>query len=90
MFPELPSLDYYAIEELLTDDERAARDRARRFVEEEVLHEIVPYHRAVKLPEQLTARMGTLRIVTPGVVGRPLYPPIAFNHRFANYTAARL
>src|SRR5438045_1841949 len=25
-----PSLDYYAIEELLTDEERAARDRARR------------------------------------------------------------
>jgi len=31
----MTSLDYYAIEDLLTD-ERAARDRTRRFVEEEV------------------------------------------------------
>ena len=35
----MTSLDYYGIEELLTDDERAARDRTRRFVEEEVIQE---------------------------------------------------
>ena len=40
------SLDYYAIEELLTDNERAARDRARRFVQEEVMGEIVVWGRA--------------------------------------------
>ena len=40
------SLDYYAIGELLTKDERAARDRARRFVQEEVMHEIVVWERA--------------------------------------------
>ena len=39
----MTSLDYYAIEELLTDDERVARDRARRFVQEQVLREIVPF-----------------------------------------------
>ena len=38
----MTSLDYYAIEELLTEEERAARDRARRFVQEEVTREIVP------------------------------------------------
>src|SRR5438034_115731 len=59
------SLDYYAIEKLLTDDERAARDRARRFVQEEVVGEIVPYHRAGKFPEQLTARVGALRFYAP-------------------------
>ncbi len=42
----LPSLDYYAIEELLTEDERAARDRARRFVRDEVMPEIVVLERA--------------------------------------------
>src|SRR3984893_2706290 len=52
-----PSLDYYAIEELLTDDERAARDRARRFVQEEVMPEVVPCHRAGKFPEQIRPRM---------------------------------
>src|SRR5437868_3318804 len=59
------SLDYYAIEDLLTDDERAARDRTRLFVQEEVLQEIVPCHRAAKFPEHLTARMGELRLYAP-------------------------
>src|SRR5215813_9792285 len=54
------SLDYYNIEELLTDTERAARDRARRFVQEEVLSEIVPCHRAAKFPEHLIPRMGAM------------------------------
>src|SRR5213082_158735 len=60
-----PSLDYYTIEELLTDEERAARDRARRFVQEEVMQEVVPCHRAAKFPEHLTARMGALRFYAP-------------------------
>jgi len=61
----MTSLDYYAIEELLTDDERAARDRARRFVQEEVIDEVVPCHRAAKFPEHLTPRMGALRFYAP-------------------------
>ena len=61
----MTSLDYYGIEELFTDDERAARDRTRRFVQEEVLHEIVPFHHAAKFPEHLTARMGALRLYAP-------------------------
>jgi len=61
----MTSLDYYAIEELLTDDERAARDRTRRFVEEEVRAEIVPCHRAAKFPEHLRPRMGALRLFAP-------------------------
>ena len=59
------SLDYYGIEELLTDEERAARDRARLFVQEEVLSEIVPCHRAAKFPEHLTPRMGALGFYAP-------------------------
>ena len=61
----MSSLDYYNIEELLTQEERAARDRARRFVQEEVLSEIVPCHRAAKFPEHLIPRMGTLRFYAP-------------------------
>src|SRR5713101_7274239 len=59
------SLDYYAIEELLTDDERAARDRARRFVQEEAMPEIVPSHRAGKFPEKLIPRMGEAGFFAP-------------------------
>jgi glutaryl-CoA dehydrogenase len=61
----MTSLDYYAIEELLTDEERAVRDRARGFVEEEVVQEIVPCHRAARFPEHLTPRMGALRFFAP-------------------------
>jgi glutaryl-CoA dehydrogenase len=61
----MDSLDYYKIEELLTDAERAARDRAMRFVQEEVLSEIVPCHRAAKFPEHLIPRMGALRFYAP-------------------------
>jgi glutaryl-CoA dehydrogenase len=59
------SLDYYGIEELLTDKERAIRDRARRFVQEEVTQEIAPCHRAGKFPEHLIARMGALGFYAP-------------------------
>jgi glutaryl-CoA dehydrogenase len=61
----MTSLDYYGIEELLTDEERAARDRARRFVDEEVMSEIVPHHRAGKFPEHLIPRMGALGFFAP-------------------------
>jgi alkylation response protein AidB-like acyl-CoA dehydrogenase len=59
------SLDYYKIEELLTHQERAARDRANRFVQEEVSSEIVPCHRAAKFPEHLIPGMGALRFYAP-------------------------
>jgi len=61
----MTSLDYYAIEDLLTDDERAARDRTRRFVQEEVMSEVVACHRAAKFPEHLRPRMGALRLFAP-------------------------
>jgi glutaryl-CoA dehydrogenase len=61
----MTSLDYYAIEELLADKERAARDRARRFVQEEVMQEVVPCHRAAKFPEHLIPRMGELGFYAP-------------------------
>ena len=59
----MDSLDYYKIEELLTDEERAARDRARQFVQKEVLSEIVPCHRAAKFPDHLIPRMTSYRLL---------------------------
>src|SRR6266513_1088815 len=59
------SLDYYCIEELLTGDERAARDRALRFVQEEVMPELVPCKRVGEFPEHLTSRMGALGFYAP-------------------------
>jgi glutaryl-CoA dehydrogenase len=63
------SLDYYGIEELLSDEERAARDRARRFVDEEVRPVVVQCHREGRFPEQLIARMGALRFFAPHLQG---------------------
>src|SRR4051795_7136738 len=59
------SLDYYKIEELLTDEERAIRDRTAQFVQKEVLPEVVPCHRAAKFPDYLIPRMGALRLYAP-------------------------
>ena len=56
----MDSLDYYKIEELLTDEERVVRDRAAQFVRNEVLSEVVPCFRAAKFPDHLIARMGAL------------------------------
>jgi glutaryl-CoA dehydrogenase len=61
----MTSLDYYAIEDLLTDNERSARDQTRRFVQEEVMSEVVLCHRAAKFPEHLRPRMGALRLFAP-------------------------
>jgi glutaryl-CoA dehydrogenase len=65
----MTSLDYYGIEELLTEEERAARDGARRFVQEEVVREIVPFHRAGKFPDHLIPRMGALGFYAPYLKG---------------------
>jgi glutaryl-CoA dehydrogenase len=61
----MDSLDYYKIEELLSDEERATRGRARQFVENEVLAEVVPCHRAGKFPDHLIPRMGAMRFYAP-------------------------
>src|SRR4051794_19082851 len=59
------SLDYYKIEELLTDEERAIRDQTAQFVQKEVLSEVVPSHRAAKFPDYLIPRIGALRFYAP-------------------------
>lgn len=62
-------LDYYGIEELLTDGERAAREQARRFVDDEVLPVVVECHREGRFPEHLIPRMGGLRFFAPYLHG---------------------
>jgi len=61
----MDSIDYYNIEELLTYEERVARDRARQFVQDEVAPEVIPCHRVAKFPEHLIPCMGVLRFYAP-------------------------
>src|SRR5438874_2944134 len=53
-------VDYYRIDELLSDDERLVRDTFRRFVDEEVLPTIARHFRAGTFPRELPARLGAL------------------------------
>lgn len=53
-------LDYYEIEELLTEQDRMARDVARAFVDEQVLPIIRSHHRAGTFPTHLIPKMGAL------------------------------
>jgi len=53
-------VDFYEIEELLTEQERMVRDTARAFVDDEVLPVIRMHHRAGTFPTGLIPKMGAL------------------------------
>ena len=59
------SPDYYAIDELLSADERLTRDTARRFVEQEFLPKIVEHFRKGTFPTELTKRIAELGYFGP-------------------------
>src|SRR5438067_13900349 len=53
-------VDYFVLDELLTDDERLVRDTFRRFVDEEVLPTIARHFRAGTFPRELVPKLGAL------------------------------
>lgn len=53
-------VDYYAIDELLSDDERLVRDTFRRFVDEECMPIVAKHFRAGTFPRELPKRLGAL------------------------------
>src|SRR6476659_1196769 len=53
-------VDYYAIDELLTDDERLVRDTFRRFVDDELMPIVAKHFRAGTFPRELPKRLGAL------------------------------
>ncbi|HXG04840.1 MAG TPA: acyl-CoA dehydrogenase [Candidatus Binatia bacterium] len=55
-------VDYYAIEDLLTDEERMIRDTVRDWVEAEFLPIITEHHRAGTFPVHLIPRLGELGV----------------------------
>lgn len=65
-------LDYYGIEELLTDEERMARDTAREFVEGEVLPIIGQHFREGTFPVHLARAMGELGLLGANLQGNGL------------------
>ena len=53
-------VDYYNIEELLSEEERLVRDVARRFVEDEFMPRIQKCFREGSFPMELVPRLGEL------------------------------
>src|SRR5690349_4919776 len=53
-------VDYYALDELLTEDERLVRDTFRRFVDDELMPIVAGHFRAGTFPRELPRRLGAL------------------------------
>src|SRR5438552_752944 len=53
-------VDYYALDELLSEDERLVQGTFRRFVDDEVMPGIAGHFRAGTFPRALVSRLGAL------------------------------
>jgi len=61
--------DFYRIEELLTEDERTARDAVRDWVKNRFLPVIPQHYRAGTFPMELAPEMGHLGVFGPSIKG---------------------
>jgi len=61
--------DYFLLKENLTEDERGYLERARRFVEEEVLPVINGFWERAEVPLELCRRLGELGLIGDGLQG---------------------
>jgi glutaryl-CoA dehydrogenase len=66
---EFPSSDYYLMDELLTDEARAVRDRVRAFVEQDVLPIINGYWDRADFPFELVPKIAQLGIIGTTIEG---------------------
>jgi glutaryl-CoA dehydrogenase len=53
-------LDYFGLDELLTDEERLVRDTFRRFVDDELMPIVGKHFRAGTFPMELPKKLGAL------------------------------
>jgi glutaryl-CoA dehydrogenase len=61
--------DFYATDELLTDDERAIRDRVRTFVDDRLIPAAPDYWERAEFPRELVAPYAALRVAGGSVTG---------------------
>lgn len=62
---EYKGVDYYNLDDLYTDEEKAIRDTVRDFVDNEVIPIIEKYNQEMKFPTQLIPKMGELGLFGP-------------------------
>src|ERR1700759_3657148 len=67
--PGMTSPDYYLLDELLTDDARAVRERVRAFVESDVLPVINDYWDRADFPWALVPKLAGLGVVGSTIEG---------------------
>ena len=63
------SIDYYALDDLLTGEERMIRQSVRDFVDREALPEIELHHSRETFPSQLIPRMAELGLFGANLKG---------------------
>jgi len=73
-------LDYYALDDLLSDDEKLARDTFRRFVDAEVMPRIGRHFRGGTFPTDLPRKLGALGALGASLQGYgcPGLGPVAY------------
>jgi glutaryl-CoA dehydrogenase len=62
-------VDYYGVDELLTDEERLSRDSIRGFVDEEVMPTIARHFRDGTFPRELVPKLGALGVLGANLKG---------------------
>ncbi|MCZ6670505.1 MAG: acyl-CoA dehydrogenase family protein [Acidobacteria bacterium] len=67
--PQFEALDYYEIEDLLTEEERLVRDTVRSFVTEKVLPIIAHHNREGTFPVELVPEMAELGLLGANLKG---------------------
>jgi glutaryl-CoA dehydrogenase len=74
-----PRVDFFALDDLLSDDERAIRDKVRAFVDRDVIPIIGPYWERAEFPWELVPKIKGLGIVGGALrgYGCPGLSPVA-------------
>ncbi len=62
---EYKGVDYYLLDDIFTEEEKAIRDTVRNFVSNEVIPVIEKYNRDMKFPKELIPKMAELGIFGP-------------------------
>lgn len=62
-------VDYYSIEDLLTEEEKSVRERVRRFCDQEVIPRAAEYWERAEVPFELVKKLTTLNIIGGAIKG---------------------
>src|SRR5205085_5639065 len=67
--PPFEAVDFYNLEELLTEDERIARDAVRQWVQDRFLPVVAQHYRAGTFPMELVPELAHLGVFGPSIKG---------------------